>query len=159
MGIQIKGPGFPTRYQTREIVRISSTVPMKCVCVSSAPWSVITHWRKGRSERCGGDAADCEGCRQSVPLRWRGYLHVIVPPGKEAVFIELSENAVKEILFAFNHRDSLRGCMFGISKTKGGLRGRFIVEPMERVVEESTLPPEETPAATLNFLWSLKRDQ
>lgn len=159
MAISIQGPEFPKRYATREIVRISSTVPIRCVCISSAPWSVITHWRNGRSERCHGDAQDCQGCRESVPLRWRGYLHVIVPPGKDAVFVELSENATREILFQFAHRDSLRGCMFGISKTKGGLRGRFIVEPMERMVDISTLPPEETPASTLNFLWSIKRNQ
>jgi hypothetical protein len=157
MAVRFDGPVPPSKQRYREIVRVRSYEPMLVISLSEHIFSVFTHWHSGRSDRCTGDPASCPYCKDACPLRWRGYLHVSSPPNPDSFFLEFSENCAQAIALAFADRLTLRGSMFRISKSKGGLRGRFKVDPMDRVIDSRGLPEAQTPQGTLEFLWSVRR--
>jgi hypothetical protein len=51
----------------------------------------------------------------------------------------------------------LRGMRFRLSRTKGGARGRYLVNILEVPAPEEELPIERDPLQTLRFLWNAKK--
>ena len=48
--------------------------------------------------------------------------------------------------------ENLRGSIIKVSRTKGGPRGRYMIEVLERRIADDALPEERDPLQTLRML-------
>ena len=153
---RIRGTAPPKKIGLElEVVRIVSTEIRLYVLLSSAPWGSYFHWG-GASMTCTGDTETCDRCKRVVPRKWRGYLHALEQHGTSTreVILELTHSALATLDLSLAMRD-YRGSMVQLRKTKGGAKGRFIIEVLERRVTDQTLPPERDPTPVLQKLWAL----
>lgn len=153
---RIRGAAPPKKQGLElEVVRIVSTEVRLYVLLSSAPWGSYFHWGGG-SLPCTGDPEECERCKRVVPRKWRGYLHAMEMHGTSSreVILELTHAALATLDLSLAMRD-YRGSMIQLRKTKGGAKGRFLIDVLERRVTDQTLPNERDPAPVLRKLWEL----
>lgn len=157
MSDNIRGAAPPAPKSTMEIRRVLTSEAHQYVCLSKSIFGQMIHWYGNRSHECSADSKICEGCKRAWPSKWLGYLHVYSAQSSEQCFLEITNMAWflidKQLPKGFN----LRGMMFRIRKTKGGPKGRFVVEVLERRIEEESLPEEKDPHKVLKYLWSCKR--
>lgn len=153
---RIRGTAPPKKIGLEiEVVRIVSTEMRIYVLLSSAPWGSFFHWA-GASLPCTGDEESCERCKRLVPRKWRGYIHALEQHGTSTreVILELTHVALASLDVSLAMRD-YRGSIVQLRKTKGGAKGRFLIDVMERRVTDQTLPAERDPAPVLKKLWEL----
>lgn len=155
--IDVDGPLPPPTFDRKLVVRVDWHQPRQVIALSEKPRAILTHWHNGRTERCTMQEGGCGQCMANNPVRWRGFILVLEPPASKPYFLDLSETAVNMLLCIFQDRDTMRGSMFKIHKTKGGLRGRFEIEACDRRLDPDKLPPSERPDELLDFLFKSKR--
>jgi hypothetical protein len=138
-----------------EVVRIVSTEIRLYVLLSTAPWGSFFHWAGG-SIPCTGDPEECERCKKLVPRKWRGYIHALEQHGTSTreVILELTHSALATLDLSLAMRE-YRGSMVQLRKTKGGAKGRFLIDVLDRRVTDQTLPADRDPAPVLKKLWEL----
>lgn len=151
---RFKGPRPPAPGPNTEIVRVSWTEPRLLICYSPAITCAYVHWFGNRSHECRGSAEICERCQQSQPRKWKGYLHVAPNSNARGFFMEITPTFEDMLAMQVPRGESLRGVIFKVSKSKGGAKGRFIVDVMERRAIESTMQVERDPMPTLRMLWA-----
>lgn len=153
---RIRGAAPPKKIGLElEVVRVVSTEIRLYVLLSPAPWGSFFHW-SGGSVPCTGDPEECDRCKRLVPRKWRGYIHALEQHGTSTreVILELTHSALASLDLSLAMRD-YRGSMVQLRKTKGGAKGRFLVDVLDRRVTDQTLPPERDPAPILKKLWEL----
>lgn len=157
----VAGPMVPKTGPRLPIIRITATQSTRFVSLSPQIHGQLIHWKWGRSHQCHGSPDDCEGCRGRWPQRWKGYLYCLQYVGKhEPCFIELTSTAAELLLKPCQELPHLRGVCFDISKTKGGPKGRFIINVQERVMPEteiSVYPPMDVMPILIG-LWKAKNE-
>lgn len=154
---QVRGALPPAPRRTMEIRRVKSSESCTYICFSEAVFGQLTHWYGNRSHECTADKRACNGCARGWPTKWRGYLHVQAWGHESDCFLEISNTCWYLLVKQLAKNESLRGVQFKIRKTKGGAKGRFIVEVLERRAESVNMPQEKDPVETLRFLWSCKK--
>jgi hypothetical protein len=153
----IAGTVPPKPAKRKEIVRITSSEARLYICLSASVWGQGVHWCGKRTEECLKDRKlDCPGCKRGLPWKWKGYLHVSDGVGWDG-FLELTPTAMQLLQAQLPNATSLRGIMFKIRRTKGGARGRYVIEVLERMLMDGDIPEGADPLETLRFLWSCKR--
>lgn len=157
-GELVRGAAPPAPKSLLEIKRIKSSEPTTYACLSKSIFGQFVHFHGGRSNECFADKKKvCDGCTRGHPIKWLGYLHVQQAGMDSTCFIEITNIAWHLLEAQAPKGISLRGMMFRIRKTKGGAKGRFIIEVLERRLDEVMLPDEKDPYPVLKFLWSCKR--
>lgn len=158
MSERYKGSLPPAPSEKKEVERVLTSESIQYVCLSAAFWGQWVHWHMGRSQECSKHTTKaCDGCSCGAPTKFKAYLYVMRPPDPEPRFLELTDTAARKLEYATAGRATLRGSMFKIRRTKGGPKGRYIVEVQERVIDATTLPADHDPINTLRFLWTCKR--
>ncbi len=154
----VRGSAPPAPRSILEIRRVKSTEPALYLCISETIFGQLVHWYGARTSECFADKKKvCDGCTKGWPTKWLGYLHVQQAGMDSTCFLEISNIAWHLILAQAPKGMSLRGMMFKIRKTKGGAKGRFLIDVLERRADEVMLPQEKDPYPVLKFLWSCKR--
>jgi hypothetical protein len=156
MAGRILGAKPPAPGPKQEVIRVTSTEPRTFVIVSTAIWGQWIHWYGSRSHECVSDKKECNGCVRGWPRKWKGYLHVVERAGGPGNFLEITPMFEDIISMQVPRDQSLRGCIMRVSKTKGGAKGRYIIDVLERRHDLSVLPEERDPVAILKFLWQCK---
>lgn len=152
----IEGP-LPTKASKRvDVISITSPSPTTFTILSEKVYGSFYHWVNNRSRQCRRFAGDCEFCATNQPEKWSGYIHCVRWGDNAEVFVELSITASNMLTTLANKRETLRGSIVKLSKTKGGLRGRYVVDMLERLADQDALPPWSTPDALLRKLWNSK---
>jgi hypothetical protein len=147
----------PAPAARKDVIRITSAEATQFICLSASFYGQWTHWAGGRTQECTKDRnRDCDGCRRGFPSKWKGYLHVSNGSQWDG-FLELTPTAAILLNEQTPTDKNLRGMVFRIRRTKGGAKGRYIVEVLERRVDETELVDAKDPYETLRFLWSCKR--
>lgn len=151
--------GAPVPKGNRPIIvhRVTTSEAQEFLCLSPSPFGVQIHWFGGRSHECTALFSKCQGCQDSWPVKWKGYLHVAAPPSTSDVFLELTATAILLIESQLRERETWRGVRFRLRKTKGGPKGRYLAEVLERGIDPEKLPPEIDPLPTLRRLWRAKK--
>jgi hypothetical protein len=88
-------------------------------------------------------------------MKWRGFLHCLVRPKFEHVFIEITDFAWQRLKVEKGDRQSLRGMICLFARERKTVKSPLVIT---RVGEESpgkTLPKVRTPEETLKLLWKL----
>jgi hypothetical protein len=155
--IKFDGPPPPIKQKRIDIVNVKDQTVRTYTIISERPYSIIYHWVNGRSQSCRRGFGTCECQERQLQDKWAAYLHAICWITNEEVFIELSEKAVWMLMTLCNNRESLRGSVIKLSRTKGGVRGRYIVDMLERIVPSEDLPDVKFPDELLKRLWAAKR--
>jgi len=153
----VKGAEPPAPTRRMEVFRVTTAETTTFVCCSSAIFGQWVHWFGRRSHECRKDRGDCEGCRNNWPVKWKGYLHVMDPLGRSEGFLEVTATCWTLLVNQLPERQTLRGIRFRISRTKGGAKGRYLVNVLELKATEESLPIERDPLNTLRFLWNAKK--
>jgi hypothetical protein len=157
MAIPFAGTAPPKPAKRMEVRRITSSESELYVCLSASVWGQGVHWCGKRTEECLAERKlECPGCCRGLPWKWKGYLHVVDASQAEC-FLELTATAIAALNAQMPDRNNLRGAMFRLKRTKGGAKGRYVVEVLDRVIPESELHAGKDPLETLRFLWSVKR--
>lgn len=152
-GNKIQGAAPPVPGPSVEIVRVKTSEAESFTLVSAAVWGQNVHWFGGRSHECTSDTGSCHRCNTLQPVKWKGYLQAIQWSNRKQCFIELTPDAIHNLLALTEGRKTLRGTIVKIRKTKGGAKGRYLVDVLERTIPEMELPAERDPMPVLKFLW------
>lgn len=153
----VAGTAPPPPKQKMDVIRIVAVEPQTLIVVSRAIWGQNIHWFGRRSHECRADRGECEGCRDNWPQKWKGYLHVTSAPGNWQGFLEITATAWQLIEVQAPKGEQLRGLMIRVGRTKGGAKGRYLIEVLERRIDNANLPTERDPLATLRMLWRAKK--
>lgn len=154
----VRGALPPERKSRMEILRVTSQESHTFICYSRAVWGQFVHWHSRRTHECTQDKTkQCDGCRAGWPTKWKGYLHVQNLAASWIGFLEITDTAWRLIEGQLGDKKDLRGLRFRIARTKGGPKGRYLVEVYSDRIDPNVLPPEKDPYVTLRFLWSCKR--
>jgi len=161
MSSHIKG-SVPHRPGPRvPVVRVTSTEKQRFTILSAAVFGQRIHWHSNRSHECTQDwKKSCVGCDRGWAQKWKGYLDCIlwhVTTG-ERCFLEITPRAFELIVSLAEKEKSLRGLVITVAKTKGGAKGRYLIEVLQRRIDEKDLPQEADPLPILRKLW-LSKDQ
>lgn len=156
MSGRIVGAQPPSPGPKCEIVRHTSTEPTTYFCVGSAIFGQWIHWYGNRSHECTHGKKECNGCLRGWPRKWKGYLHCISGVPQKECFVELTPTAAEMLHQMAPSGSPLRGVIMRMSKSRGGAKGRYSVEVLERRSEEDKLPKEKDPYPILAYLWACK---
>lgn len=155
--LRYDGPAPPAKMKRIDIIRIRETTPQTFTILSDRPYSIIYHWIKGRSQQCTRSRGDCEGCLTGCEEKWAAYLHAQQWGQDGEIFLELTDACIAKIHALANNRATLRGTIIKLSKTKGGIRGRYVVDMLDRTMPPDDLPNVRFPDELLLKLWAAKR--
>lgn len=150
----VDGPLPPKPRNTKQVIRHTSTEKIEYCSLSRKIKTVWIHWI-GRSVECSDDE-HCVPCLKGKGRKWKGYLDVIVMGSPQwNAFLELTPVAWEKIEKLFDKERGLRGCRFTIAKTKGGPKGRYLVDVLERYFDMENAQEEESPMPVLRRLWAI----
>lgn len=140
------------------IVRVTTTETQEFVVLSKAPFGQWIHWWGRRSHECIKDKAHCQKCHDNWPSKWKGYLHCLTDLGRTECFLELTPTCIKGIEAKMRDGEMWRGMRIRLSRTKGGAKGRYLIDILESRADPEKLPEPRDPVDTLRFLWNAKRN-
>lgn len=155
--IQVRGEQPPAPHKTMEVFRVTTAETSMFVCCSAAPYGQSVHWFGRRSHECFKEKGACEGCRNNWPRKWKGYLHVCSGSFQNEGFLEITATCWALLNEQLPQGQTLRGIRFRLSRTKGGAKGRYLVEVLETKADVGKLPIERDPYPVLRKLWSAKK--
>lgn len=122
-------------------------------------WGCYTHWNGQRSEPCFGDSKSCPGHRRGLPVRWKGYLHVIWTEKREECFLEVTPLAAGDLLNVIGGKDApMRGVRVQIERGAGN-KARLRVTLLPAMPKTDHLPQSKDPEEILKDLWNRNDDQ
>jgi len=150
------GANPPNRKARVDVVRVTTSEQQQFLILSRSIFGQYIHWYGNRSHECTEGKKECNGCSRGWPKKFLGYLHVQQFNRETDAFLELTHTACEKLIAQAHPGKSLRGTQVRLGKTKGGAKGRYLVEVLERVVSDETLMPEKDPLLTLQFLWHCK---
>jgi len=153
----VRGAAPPASTRRMEVFRVTTAETSQFTCCCDAIFGQWVHWFGRRTHECRRDRGQCEGCSNNWPSKWKGYLHVVDPTCKHEGFLEVTATCWTLLVAQLPTTGNLRGIRFRLSRTKGGARGRYLVEVLESRHPESSLPEEKDPLNTLRFLWNAKK--
>ena len=151
--------GSPPPKTSRRIIvhRVTTSESQEFCILSKAPWGYWVHWHGNRSHECSKDVSRCEGCADNWPAKWKGYLHALTDLGRSHVFLEITSTLFHMLTEKIPKGEDWRGLRVRIRKTKGGPKGRYLVEVLESRASPDELPAEIDPLQTLRALWRSKK--
>jgi len=152
---RIRGCAPPPRTVRMNVLRVTTTEATQFIVCCRVPWGQMIHWYGRRSHECKSDRALCQGCRDNWPMKFKAYLHVMGAGLGSQAFLEITATAFHLIEEQLGDRADWRGSILKIRRTKGGAKGRYICEVLERVIPDSELPQEQDPLPTLRYLWGV----
>jgi len=140
-----------------DVVRLKGGECLTFCILSPSFWGFVIHWdeRKRRSAACCEKRENCEGCRNELPQKWRGYLCVI-SQNKGKVFLEFTKEAANRLLDLVGDGESLRGLHFFLERTRSD-NGRLRPRLLSTREDPDKLPADEDPEPILRFLWDWRR--
>jgi len=149
----------PPKLSKTEIIRVTTSEAQQFCILSKAIFGQWIHWYGNRSHECKRDVGTCSRCLDGQPAKFLGYLYVIDMRALYPSFLELTHSACDLLVKQAPPGRNLRGLNVRIKKTKGGPKGRYLVEVLERTTDPETLPDEKDPRDTLKFLWNCKKQR
>ena len=153
MPLEFKGAQPPQIAQKIVVHRVTTCESQLFIVLSNVPYGQWIHWFGNRSHECKADYADCKGCHDSWPRKFKAYLHCLEGTQRTPCFLELTLHAVKAIELQMDKRPDWRGSIMSVRKSKGGKQGRYIIDVKERTIDPQDLPQAADPLETLRFLW------
>lgn len=136
---------------------VQSTTPEDFLILSRYGLGVNFHYANERSSECFATEVDpnCEKCLKNLPLKNRVYFHCLMLDGMSQVqcFLELTPTACASLEFQTQDRKHLRGVRLKVCKTKGGKKGRYIVQVASIHQDKELTIEEADPMPTLRLLW------
>lgn len=120
-------------------------------------WGCWTHWAGNKSEPCTGEKQDCVGHRKGLPVRWKGYLHVVNQETRQLEFLEVTPLSADQLLEIVGRDQPLRGNRIHVRRGEG-TKARLTITILAAATAINpgiVLPPGEDPSGTLRRLWGM----
>lgn len=133
--------------------RLRAAEKLTVQVLSRSLWGCYVHWAGDHSEPCLEDAKKCPGHARGLPVKWKGYLHVMNLHNRRAEFLEFTPFSANQIIDQVDTAQPLRGYRLQCERGKGDkARVKVVVLPCLNM--EVVLPDEIDPYKTLCKLWS-----
>ena len=153
----VSGAQPPGVRSQKQVIRVKQQDALYLCCLSPKAEGIFIHWIGGRSAECPGEDS-CAHCKAGVGKKWKAYLDcATMGKGGHTLFLELTETAFDMLVKQLKPGESMRGVYFSVAKTKGGAKGRYLIEVKERRIDEHLLPSAESAIPLLRRLWSMSR--
>lgn len=152
----IRGAIPPKPGPSSEVIRVKSEQVQKFLVLSRAVFGQWIHYYANRSHECTLEKGTCTRCQQGWPRKWKGYIHAVQLSNNARVFVELTPAAFDLVVQVIPEKEDLRGLIVGISKTKGGAKGRYRIHVEGVRRDPVQLPEEQDPYPILTYLWNVK---
>ena len=156
MESHITGAAPPAGSKHHTVHRVTTSQTQQFVIYSKAIFGQWIHWYGNRSHQCTKDKSQCNGCARGWPTKWLGYFDGHNMHTDERVFVEITATAFRLLDQQIQPGENCRGVQVRMCKTKGGPKGRYKIEVLDRRVDPNTLPQEKDPLTVLQFLWKCK---
>lgn len=156
MDMHFTGALPPDSPKRTSVHRVTTASAQQFVIYSRSIFGQWVHWYGNRSHQCTKEKSACNGCQRGWPSKWLGYLDVHNLMMDERQFLEITLTASKLLIRQAPEGKPLRGLQIRVSKTKGGPKGRYMIDVLPRVLDEPDMPVEKDPLPTLQFLWRAK---
>lgn len=156
MTARIKGSAPPPSGPKTEIYRVTSETKQTFIILSRSCLGKDIHWYGNRSHECTLDKGECDKCQRAWPRKWKGYLHCFHVQANAKVFLEITPSAFSLLCNLAPPNEDFRGLTMNVSKTKGGRKGRYVIEVQIGRRDTAQLPEEEDPLPILRYLWTCK---
>jgi hypothetical protein len=117
----VEGAPMPRPGPAYSIVRLGGNQKIECYVCSPFIWGLLTHWikrgKKGYAVECKAPAGNCLCDNETLPVRWRGYIHVYDVSRNCECFVELTPGVGEQMLAGQEERKSFRGMKVKIERT------------------------------------------
>lgn len=139
-----------------QVVRLKAGQELHATVLSDALWGCYVHWNGSRSEPCYADKKQCPGHKRGLPLRWKGYLHVVDNHRQTECFLELTPLAADQLIAQVGTGEPLRGQRLSMRRMSGDkARLKVTLLAHHTAVSKAELPRAKDPYATLVKLWGI----
>lgn len=163
----LQGATPPAPIVKKEVIRVTTAETSEFAICSTAAWGQWVHWNGHRSSECFQDRSrtfadanyvnSCIGCKDGLPSRFQVYLHVWDWACRKDCYLEITGNAWRQLEEKLDREKPLRGTRFSIRRTKGGAKGRYVIDVREARADPANLPEPLDPLNTLRRLWNFKK--
>jgi hypothetical protein len=102
-------PVPPVRKDILFVENLVHTDTSVFLCYSPFIWGTFTHWTGSRTVPCFKDHKRCPGGHKEITMRWKGYLHCFSHQRRQAVILQVTDDAARKLLQALAPGQSLRG--------------------------------------------------
>lgn len=133
--------------------RLRAAEKLTVQLISPSLWGCWVHWAGDHSEPCLEDKKKCPGHARGLPVKWKGYLHVINLHNRREEFLEMTPYSANMMLDQVEADVPLRGYRLQCERGKGD-KARVKVLVLPCLTEASGLPQPVDPYKTLCNLWS-----
>lgn len=158
MAVKYAGVDLPPPTRELWVHRVTTAETQQFVIISEVPYAQWIHYHSGRSCECYHPKAHCKRCVDGWARKVRVYLHVKeAGPGGRECFLEITPTASRAIESQIPEATNWRGLQVRMRKSKGGAKGRYIIDVMEKRIDSELLPRPADPLARLRFLWTFGR--
>ena len=158
--IPFRGSAIPPKRSNIIVHRVTTCETQQFTFVSPTLVGQQIHFA-GRSSECLAPGT-CPGCSAGHPKSWKAYLHAIDQATKTEIILELTAQACYQIHAQTGKQPdgapvNWAGLQVRIRKTKGGPKGRYLIEVLERKIDWPNLPVEKDVIAILRPLWNARK--
>lgn len=145
-----------------KILRVGAMQTRHFISLGTRIHGYRTHWdqRHKRTIPCFQPHEECEGHRQKLPQRWKGYLHVWSHTRLEAAqiqrtegFLELTPTSAFDLRAGLGHLADLRGIPFTLTRMNGQKAHLKVAVFLDQAVAVDKLPDERSPYESLMRMW------
>lgn len=135
------------------LIRTPPFKPIRLLILSGKPLGCKTHYFRGRTAPCEGDA--CEACQQGLPWRWHAYLAVLALPNREKCILEMTAQATEQLQPAIHELGTLRGSIIITERPAKRPNGRVRVTMTRDRQPEASMPQPPNIIACMQHIWGL----
>lgn len=158
MESRFRGAQPPPRGKRIDVHRVKTVEAQEFVFLSPSYWGIWHHWHGTRSSECRAEKGNCHGCENNWPRYFKGFVAALTNLGRTKLILELTTTACEMINEKLPARKDMRGAIVRISKTKGGPKGRYLIDVLERRLDPADLPEDFDPMPELRRLWAAKKN-
>jgi len=143
----------PMLGKVHHVIKVLSTSPQGFAVCSEAIQGYWTHWNGKRTTPCFGGKGKCDGCKNALSRRWKGFLFVQTTDGQVTGWLELTPLAAERLLNRMPEGAAVRGIQILVFRERAGKKSPLAVEIAGVSPHALTLPPAPDVEKTLHRLW------
>lgn len=143
---------IPARGPELFIKRLKAGEHMMYCVLGTKVRGIWVHWNPRGDKSEPHYDHDCQGCKEQMAKRWKGYLHCFDEVAGQEVFLELTPTSAATLMDAILSPDHLRGTLISVKRgQKANSRLNVSVSVQRR--DTNVIMAEKDPRKSILKLW------
>jgi len=135
------------------IAKITAGVGNTGICLSDEHSGYVVHWNGKRHVRCKTPSALCSSCKDRVPSRWVGFVHMISRDLTTQVALEVTVAGGHQLVDLRSRYGTLRGMILHAARAGKRLQTPLVITRLGQHDRIEDLPKEKSIEPTVQRLW------